>query len=68
MNDFTHEKLIQDFIDAKLAIIANSLPQKIYENPKSFTCGHDMGYKQALLDIERFMVDEGIIPDPTEQF
>lgn len=27
---------------------------------------HNAGYKQALLDIERFMVDEGIILDPKE--
>ena len=64
----SHANLIQEYIDAKIAIIANSLPRKVHDNPKSFTCGHDVGYKQALLDIERFMVDNGIIPDPTEQF
>lgn len=45
---------LQNWIDSKLAIIANSLPETV-KQPASFKCGHDMGYKQALLDLERFL-------------
>lgn len=45
---------LQEYIDEKLAIIANSLPETV-KQPASFKCGHDMGYKQAMLDLERFL-------------
>lgn len=50
MNNFTKEEL-QFHIDTKLALIANSLPDTV-NAPASFACGYDVGYKQALLDIE----------------
>ncbi len=54
---------LQTWIDEKLAIIANSLPETV-KKPASFKCGHDMGYKQAMLDLEHFLYkdenDDGI--------
>lgn len=50
---------IQDWIDNKLTIIANKLPDLVYTQPASFACGHAMGYKQALLDLERVLKEEG---------
>lgn len=47
--------ILNSWIDSKLAEIANELPQLVHENSKSFRCGHRMGYKQALLDLEDFM-------------
>lgn len=49
---------IQEWIDHKLALIANKLPDLIDENPASFKCGHAMGYKQALLDLDKFLEKE----------
>jgi hypothetical protein len=43
------------YIDEKLAEISYQLPELVFQNPGSFECGHRMGYKQALLDIERFL-------------
>jgi hypothetical protein len=47
--------LLNNWIDSKLADIANELPGLIYDNPATFRCGHKTGYKQALLDLEKFM-------------
>lgn len=50
---------LQQYIDEKLIVIANSLPKTVV-NPDSFACGYDTGYKQAMLDLERFLhKDEG---------
>lgn len=40
-------------LSLKYAEIAEKLPTLVEEAPDSFACGHAMGYKQALLDIER---------------
>lgn len=45
---------IQSWIDEKLALIASSL-QETVKSPGSFKCGHDMGYKKALLDLEKYL-------------
>jgi len=55
--------LLNEWIDSKLAIIANELPKLVHDDPSSFNCGRAMGYKKAMLDLERFMND---IPIPEE--
>lgn len=47
--------LLNDWIDKKLAEVANKLPTLVHQDPASFSCGHNVGYKQALLDLEIFM-------------
>lgn len=49
---------IQEYIDHKLAIIANQLPDSVHENPASFACGFNTGYKSAMLDLERFLQEQ----------
>ena len=49
---------LQEWIDRKFSIIAQKLPNQIYDNPSSFPCGHTMGYKQALLDLDMWLEDE----------
>lgn len=52
---------VQDWIDFKLSKIALSLPRLVKEQPDSFSCGHNMGYKQAMLDLSQMLetdVDE----------
>ncbi len=44
-------KRLENWINSKFTKIASQLPKLVEENPASFTCGHVMGYKQALLDI-----------------
>lgn len=44
---------LQNWIDTKLADIAMTLPSQVLENPSSFKCGFNMGYKQAMLDLDR---------------
>jgi hypothetical protein len=48
---------LQQYINIKLAAIAQSLPITV-DKPASFACGYDTGYKQAMLDLERFLEDE----------
>jgi len=52
--------LLNDWIDGKIADIANKLPTLVYKNPGSFSCGYNTGYKTALLDLERFMNDANL--------
>ena len=47
--------LLNDWIDSKIAEIANKLPSLVHTNPASFSCGFNTGYKQAMLDLEHFM-------------
>ena len=47
--------IINEWIDSKLAYIANALPSLIQTEPDSFICGHNVGYKQALLELEGFI-------------
>ena len=49
---------LQEWIDDKFAEIAKKLPTLVHSEPASFACGHNMGYKQALLDLDRFLEDE----------
>ena len=46
---------LQEWIDDKIAEIANKLPTLVHTEPASFSCGYNMGYKQAMLDLERFL-------------
>lgn len=48
----------QQFIDKKMAEIAKKLPDLAHEDPASFACGYNLGYKAALLDIERELTKE----------
>ena len=48
LRDFTE---LQEWIDFKLGRIALRLPRLVKEQPDSFSCGHNMGYKQAMLDL-----------------
>ena len=57
--------LINEWIDEKLGDIANKLPSLIYEKPASFSCGYTMGYKTAVLDIEKIL--EGIIESSLDE-
>lgn len=50
--------ILNDWIDGKLAEIANKLPSLVHQDAASFACGYNTGYKQALLDLERLMNDQ----------
>lgn len=52
--------LLNDWIDGKIADIANKLPTLVHTEPASFSCGYNTGYKTALLDLERFMNDANL--------
>jgi hypothetical protein len=45
--------LLNQWIDNKLAQVATSLPSSIHQDPASFSCGYNVGYKSALLDLEK---------------
>ncbi len=49
---------IQQWIDLKLEEISKKLPNQVHENPASFACGYNVGYKQAALDLQNFIVHE----------
>jgi len=49
---------LQKHIDAMLITVADVIPELVGSDPASFKCGHAMGYKQALLDIDRVFLQE----------
>lgn len=49
---------LQEWIDSKFKLIASKLPTLVHTEPSSFACGYNMGYKQAILDLDRFLEDE----------
>ena len=51
---------LQDWIDEKIAEIAKKLPTLVHTEPASFSCGFNTGYKQALLELDRFLQEEAI--------
>jgi len=46
---------VQEWIEEKLKEISQKLPTEVHENPASFACGYNVGYKQAVLDLEKFL-------------
>lgn len=51
---------LDDWIDTKLKEVAERLPKAAHEDPASFACGYNTGYKQAMLDLERWLDGEGL--------
>lgn len=47
--------LLNQWINGKLAEIANKLPSLVHSDAASFACGYNTGYKQALLDLENHL-------------
>jgi hypothetical protein len=43
----------KEWMREKLNEIAEKLPMQTHTEPASFACGYNMGYKQALLDLQR---------------
>lgn len=56
---------LNDWLNNRLAEIATKLPTLVHDDPASFACGYNAGYKQAMLDLERELnkdkVDEEMI-------
>ena len=46
---------VQGWIDDRLAKVAEKLPTIVHTEPASFSCGYNTGYKQCLLDLDRFI-------------
>lgn len=46
---------LQEWINDKFAGLAEILPERVKEDPASFLCGHAMGYKRAMLDLNMFL-------------
>ncbi len=46
---------LQEWIDEKFKEIAAKLPTLVHDNPASFACGYNVGYKQAMLELDRFL-------------
>ena len=51
---------LDDWINAKLKEVAEKLTQTSHKDPASFACGYNTGYKQAMLDLERWLDGEGL--------
>lgn len=49
---------LQQWIDDRLKYIAELLPQLQHEDPASFACGYNAGYKHALLELVDFLDEE----------
>lgn len=50
--------ILQDWLNDNLSEIAKKLPTLVHTEPASFSCGFNTGYKQAMLDLDRFLEDE----------
>lgn len=46
---------LHDWINSQLSIISKLLPDLVEKSPASFSCGDQIGYKKALLDILDFL-------------
>lgn len=46
---------IDKWLCNKLADIAKKLPNLAHSEPASFACGFNIGYKQAMLDLNRYL-------------
>lgn len=46
---------MQKWIDDKIKQIAEKLPNTAHTEPSSFACGYNVGYKQALLDMQKIL-------------
>lgn len=49
---------LQAWINDKLGKVAEKLPTLVHTEPASFSCGYNTGYKQCLLDLDRFLEKE----------
>lgn len=49
---------INEWIGDKLKEVAKKLPSLVHTEPSSFACGYNMGYKQALLDLDNFLYED----------
>ena len=58
---------LQEWIDAKFADIAMKLPTLVHCEPASFSCGFNTGYKQAMLDLDRFLEDKLLLNLPEDE-
>lgn len=46
---------IKDWIDTHLEEISKKLPDLVNQDPASFSCGYNTGYKAALNDLGEFL-------------
>jgi len=58
---------LQEWIDSKFALIAENLPTLVHAEPASFSCGFNTGYKQAMLDLDRFLEDDLLLNLPEDE-
>jgi hypothetical protein len=49
---------LQEWIDNGFVKVAEKLPNLVHTEPASFACGFNTGYKQALLELDRFLTEE----------
>lgn len=49
---------LQEWINSKFEVVAEKLPTLVHTEPASFACGYNTGYKQALLDLDRFLEED----------
>jgi hypothetical protein len=56
----TMDKSIEYWVNKKLAEIAQKLPTLVHDDPASFACGWNAGYKAAVLSLERYLEDGGL--------
>ena len=49
---------IQEWIGTKFKEIAEKLPEQVHEDSASFSCGYNVGYKQAVLDLKNFILHQ----------
>lgn len=47
--------VLNAYINSKFKEIALKLPNLVHSEPASFSCGFNTGYKQAMLDLHRFL-------------
>lgn len=54
------DESIKHWIESRLASVAQKLPDLVHEDPASFACGYNAGYKAAALDLERYLESGGL--------
>jgi hypothetical protein len=49
--------ILKEWINDKFVEIATKLPTLVHTEPASFACGFNVGYKHALLELDRFLME-----------
>jgi hypothetical protein len=46
---------VRQWLNEKMEAISKKMPDLVHSEPASFACGFNIGYKQCVLDLTRYL-------------